>query len=39
MIEVRRPEFLQLTQRRDALIDPLQRAASERVTENARMEV
>jgi Fe-S-cluster-containing hydrogenase component 2/CRP-like cAMP-binding protein/thioredoxin reductase len=39
LIEVRRPEFLQLTQRRDALIDPLQRAASDRVTENARMEV
>jgi Fe-S-cluster-containing hydrogenase component 2/CRP-like cAMP-binding protein/thioredoxin reductase len=39
LIEVRRPEFLQLTQRRDALIEPLQRAASDRVTENARMEV
>jgi Fe-S-cluster-containing hydrogenase component 2 len=39
LIELHRAEFLQLTQRRDALIEPLQRAASERVTDNARMEV
>jgi Fe-S-cluster-containing hydrogenase component 2/CRP-like cAMP-binding protein/thioredoxin reductase len=39
LIEVRRPEFLQLTGRRDALIEPLQRSASVRVTDNARMEV
>jgi Fe-S-cluster-containing hydrogenase component 2/thioredoxin reductase len=39
LIEVRRPEFLLLTQRRDAAIETLQRGASVRVTDNARMEV
>lgn len=39
LIEVRRPEFLALARRSDALIEPLQRAASARVTDNARMEV
>jgi Fe-S-cluster-containing hydrogenase component 2/CRP-like cAMP-binding protein/thioredoxin reductase len=39
LIEVQRPEFQQLTQRRDAKIEPLQRAANERVMDNARMEV
>ncbi len=39
LIEVLRPEFLQLTQRQDARLDPLQQAASTRVTDNARMEV
>jgi Fe-S-cluster-containing hydrogenase component 2/thioredoxin reductase/CRP-like cAMP-binding protein len=39
LIEVRREEFLALTQRRDAQIEPLQRAANDRITDNARMEV
>lgn len=39
LIEVRRAEFQQLTQRRDALIEPLQRKASERVIDNERMAV
>jgi Fe-S-cluster-containing hydrogenase component 2/CRP-like cAMP-binding protein/thioredoxin reductase len=39
LIEVNRTEFQQLTQRRDAKIEPLQRAANERVMDTARMEV
>jgi len=39
LIEVRRAEFLKLTQRADASVEPLQRAVSGRVVENARMEV
>jgi Fe-S-cluster-containing hydrogenase component 2/thioredoxin reductase len=38
-IEIKRPEFLELTQRADVRLDPLQRSASRRVTDNARMEV
>ena len=39
LIEVRRAEFLQLSKRVDAPLDLLQRAASEHVTDSARMEV
>jgi thioredoxin reductase/Fe-S-cluster-containing hydrogenase component 2 len=39
LIELKRPEFLALARRADAPLDPLQRAASRRVTDNARMEV
>jgi Fe-S-cluster-containing hydrogenase component 2/thioredoxin reductase/CRP-like cAMP-binding protein len=39
LIEVRRAEFLQLSKRADAPLERLQRAASEHVTESARMEV
>ena len=38
-IEIRRAEFLELTRRQDARLDPLQRSASRRVTDSARMEV
>ena len=39
LIEIRRAEFLKLTQRADASIESLQQAVSGRVVENARMEV
>jgi Fe-S-cluster-containing hydrogenase component 2 len=39
LIELKRPEFLMLVRRSDAPLDPLQRAASRRVTDNARMQV
>jgi Fe-S-cluster-containing hydrogenase component 2/thioredoxin reductase/CRP-like cAMP-binding protein len=39
LIEVQRSEFLRLSQRPGAPLDVLQRDASERVTDNARMEV
>jgi Fe-S-cluster-containing hydrogenase component 2/thioredoxin reductase len=39
LIEVRRAEFLRLSQRSDAPLESLQRAASEHVTDSARMEV
>src|ERR1700722_8394495 len=39
LIELRRDDFLTLARRPDAPIDPLQRAASRRVTDNARMQV
>jgi len=39
LIELKRPEFLMLARRSDAPLDPLQRAASRRVTDNARMQV
>lgn len=38
-IEVRRKEFLELTRRDDAKLDPLQRDVSRRVVDNARMQV
>jgi Fe-S-cluster-containing hydrogenase component 2/CRP-like cAMP-binding protein/thioredoxin reductase len=39
LIEVRRPEFVRLLQRSDPPLQLLQRAASEHVTDSARMEV
>jgi len=39
LIELKRSDFLTLVQRSDAPLDPLQRAASRRVTDNARMQV
>lgn len=39
LIEVRRPEFLQLTSRADALVGPIQDSVSGSVVERARMEV
>lgn len=39
LIELKRPAFLQLAQRADARLDALQLAVSERVTDNARMQV
>ncbi len=39
VLELHRREFLALTRRPDARLNPLQRAASQRVTDNARMEV
>jgi thioredoxin reductase/Fe-S-cluster-containing hydrogenase component 2/CRP-like cAMP-binding protein len=38
-IEIKRPEFLELTRRQDARLEPLQRSASRRITDSARMEV
>jgi Fe-S-cluster-containing hydrogenase component 2/CRP-like cAMP-binding protein/thioredoxin reductase len=38
-IELRRPEFLELIRRPDTRLDPLQQLASQRITDNARMEV
>jgi thioredoxin reductase/Fe-S-cluster-containing hydrogenase component 2/CRP-like cAMP-binding protein len=39
VIEVRRREFLELTRRDDARLEPLQRDVSKRVVDNARMQV
>jgi Fe-S-cluster-containing hydrogenase component 2/thioredoxin reductase len=39
LIELKRADFLTLARRPDAPLDPLQRAASRRVTDNARMQV
>jgi Fe-S-cluster-containing hydrogenase component 2/CRP-like cAMP-binding protein len=39
LIEVKRTEFLELTRRKDASIDPLQRAVAKSVVDNARMQV
>jgi len=39
VVELKRPEFLELTRRSDARLQPLQHAASQRITDNARMEV
>lgn len=39
LIELKRPEFLMLARRGDAPLDTLQREASRRVTDNARMQV
>lgn len=38
-IEIKRREFLELTRRNDARLDPLQRDVSRRVVDNARMQV
>ena len=38
-IELKRKEFLELTRRNDARLDPLQRAVSKSVVDNARMQV
>jgi Fe-S-cluster-containing hydrogenase component 2 len=38
-IEIKRKEFLELTRRNDARLDPLQRDVSKRVVDNARMQV
>lgn len=38
-IEIKRKEFLELTRRGDARLDPLQRDVSKRVVDNARMQV
>ena len=38
-IEIRRKEFLELTRRQDARLEPLQRDVSKRVVDNARMQV
>ena len=37
-IEIKRKEFLELTRRNDARLDPLQRDVSKRVVDNARMQ-
>jgi Fe-S-cluster-containing hydrogenase component 2/thioredoxin reductase/CRP-like cAMP-binding protein len=39
VIEIKRKEFLELTRRNDARLDPLQRDVSKRVVDNARMQV
>jgi len=39
VIEVKRAEFLELTRRKDARLDPLQQAVSKSVVDNARMQV
>jgi Fe-S-cluster-containing hydrogenase component 2 len=39
VIEIKRKEFLELTRREDARLDPLQRDVSRRVVDNARMQV
>jgi Fe-S-cluster-containing hydrogenase component 2/thioredoxin reductase len=39
VIEIKRKEFLELTRRTDARLDPLQRDVSKRVVDNARMQV
>lgn len=39
LIEIRRREFLELTRRDDARLDPLQKDVSRRVVDNARMQV
>jgi Fe-S-cluster-containing hydrogenase component 2/thioredoxin reductase len=39
LIEIRRKEFLELTRRDDARLDPLQKDVSRRVVDNARMQV
>lgn len=38
-IEIKRKEFLELTRREDARLDPLQKDVSKRVIDNARMQV
>ena len=38
-IEIKRKEFLELTRREDARLDPLQKDVSKRVVDNARMQV
>ena len=38
-LEIKRKEFLELTRRNDARLDPLQRDVSKRVVDNARMQV
>lgn len=39
LIEIKRKEFLELTRREDARLDPLQKDVSRRVVDNARMQV
>lgn len=39
LIEIKRKEFLELTRRDDARLDPLQKDVSRRVVDNARMQV
>jgi Fe-S-cluster-containing hydrogenase component 2/thioredoxin reductase/CRP-like cAMP-binding protein len=39
LIQIKRQEFLELTRRQDARLDPLQTAVSKRVVDNARMQV
>jgi Fe-S-cluster-containing hydrogenase component 2/thioredoxin reductase len=39
LIEIKRREFLELTRREDARLDPLQKDVSRRVVDNARMQV
>ncbi|MGH8185971.1 MAG: cyclic nucleotide-binding domain-containing protein, partial [Steroidobacteraceae bacterium] len=39
VVEIKRKEFLELTRRNDARLDPLQRDVSKRVVDNARMQV
>ncbi|WP_116810263.1 cyclic nucleotide-binding domain-containing protein [Steroidobacter cummioxidans] len=39
LIEIKRKEFLELTRREDARLDPLQKNVSRRVVDNARMQV
>lgn len=39
LIEIKRKEFLELTRRDDARLDPLQKDVSKRVVDNARMQV
>ncbi len=39
LIEIKRKEFMELTRREDARLDPLQKDVSRRVVDNARMQV